>query len=240
MDYSLQNAIRKGDFSEFVDLFSKIEDPSKIWFNTWMDKQSMYSYVLYYQNPKFLNFLLNHPQASGFWKDDFEMSYAIIFLPDAIPMLIQHGFDINMMDKRGILPIEYAVAYNKIDVIKILLDYRVNIDTIFEDGNTLLHVACELRTGNFCYLCLEFLLARMDSKLIFLQNTKGETFLDIYIKSKFICFTDDTIIYKHSENKQRFSDIMSMLYKLVNSTVLHKHITRKTQHLIDWGVRAGV
>ena len=240
MDHSLQNAIRESNLIKFIDLFSKIKDPSQIMFNTWIQNQSLISYVLYYKNHEFLNFLLNHPQALHLWKDGFEMTYAVIFLPDAIPMLIKHGFNINSKDGNENTPIVYAVAYNKINVVKTLIEYHVQLNTIFEDENTLLHIACELRTGELCYMCLKLLLANMKPNLKFHKNKNGDTFLDIYIKSKFIYSKDDCIIYKFSGKTPKFCDVLSQLYKLVDIVDIHKNISKMTQHLIDWGVRARV
>merc|ERR1712224_888830 len=83
------------------------------------------------------------------------------------------GRSVDIRDGKGITPLGYAVAGNRISVFKLLLQSKANVDEVDGDGNSAVHYAaaygrCEL---------LDFLLAAgMDASG---KNSAGKTPLDL-------------------------------------------------------------
>merc|ERR1711939_1254118 len=88
------------------------------------------------------------------------------------------GRQVDVRDGKGITPLGYAVAGNRISVFKLLLRSKANIDDVDSDGNSAVHYAaaygrCEL---------LEFVLAAgMDASS---KNSTGKTPLDLATGNK--------------------------------------------------------
>lgn len=55
--------------------------------------------------------------------------------------LIESGADVNAKDARGVTPLGVAVGFNRIAIVKLLLDAKCRVDETDAKGNTALHVS---------------------------------------------------------------------------------------------------
>ncbi|CAC5424328.1 unnamed protein product [Mytilus coruscus] len=97
---------------------------------------------------------------------------------DLIILLLEAGNAINinetvLIDDKEFSPLLYAFAYDQLDIAKILIDYKADVNLLYE-GNALLHFVCEEGSTDF----LEVLLSCEECDLN-IANSHGMTALHI-------------------------------------------------------------
>lgn len=96
-----------------------------------------------------------------------------------VEALIEKGGNVNAKDEKGAYPLNYAAAYNRVDMINLLLEKGAEIGAQSAVGDTALH--CATRYGGGEVATIKPLLDAGVSKE--LKNMEGKTALD-YAKDK--------------------------------------------------------
>ena len=114
------------------------------------------------------------------------------------------GIDItNIKDKNGKYPIHYCIEFNNLSALKLLIKYNVNIQSIDNNKNNVLHLA----GYNKNYEIIKFLISKYDNLNKF--NDNGENILIIGIinllKDKII----KNLVLKYDINEQYEENLIS-------------------------------
>ena len=92
---------------------------------------------------------------------------------EAAEDFIAIGRDVNAADPDGRTPLHYAVAYDRQDILKVLIEASANLESVDNKQNTPLHYACGYGRG----ICVETLIDAGASTHA--ANASGKTGLDL-------------------------------------------------------------
>lgn len=92
---------------------------------------------------------------------------------EAAEDFIAIGKDVNAADPDGRTPLHYAVAYDRQDILKVLVDATPNLEAVDNKQNTPLHYACGYGRGQ----CVEMLIDAGANTHA--ANGSGKTGLDL-------------------------------------------------------------
>ncbi|VVU95179.1 Ankyrin repeats (3 copies) [seawater metagenome] len=91
-------------------------------------------------------------------RDNFGLTalyYTILFNNiKAFEILIENGSSLLIKDKKSNDALHLAVQYKRIELLKKILGYKININTINSNGDTALHLACTYNYTNIALLLI--------------------------------------------------------------------------------------
>jgi ankyrin repeat protein len=87
------------------------------------------------------------------------------------------GFDVNVRDNSNTYPIQYAIMYNKINVVNALIERECKLDVIDEDGRSLLYPCVKMRYDDLLLALLEASSQQIGQSPIAIVDDKGRTIL---------------------------------------------------------------